>query len=398
MPGRQGISLHESRQPMFSGFTRYIFVQAAGPFLLASLALTGIIWLTQALRLLDVIIGQGQSAGTYFLLTLLSIPSLLTLILPISLFIGVLYALHRLYSDSELVVMFSSGISRWGIARPFLFLCGVVSLVVFALSTYIAPAGLREVKSRLYEIRTDFASALIREGAFNTPINGLTVYVRERKPDGTIMGILVHDNRDPAKPVTYMAETGTLVSSNSRPRLIMFNGNIQRANKSDGGDSLSLLYFDKYTYDLSQFASNPTERYYEGRERYLWDLIWPASDDIYARNYRNRLTTEAHDRIAGILYSFMFGFIALASLLSAEFNRRGYAARLAIAAVLALGARLFSLTLYNATVSYPSAAVLMYLFPAAVCGLCAAHISGVKFDRWFTWVLILVRRPVRGEA
>ncbi len=350
MGWKAGGTLYNERQPaMMSGFTRYIIGQAAGPFLLASLALTGIIWLTQALRLLDVIISQGQSAGTFFLLTLLSIPSLLTLILPISLFIGVLYALHRLYSDSELVVMFSSGISRWGVAGPLLMLCGIVSVVVFILSAYIAPAGLREAKSRLYEIRTDFASALIREGAFNTPTTGLTVYVRERKPDGTIKGILVHDNRDPTKPVTYTAETGTLVTSNTRPRLIMFNGNIQRANKSDGGDSLSLLYFDKYTYDLSQFASSPTDRFHEGRERYLWTLLWPDADDVYANHRRNRLIAEAHDRIAGILYPFMLSFIALASLLSAEFNRRGYMIRLVVAAGLALGARLFSLTVYNVT-------------------------------------------------
>lgn len=375
---------------MMSGFTRYILWQATGPLLLATLALTGIIWLTQALRLLDVIIAQGQGAGTYFFLTLLSIPSVLTLVLPISLFIGVLYSLHRLYSDSELVVMFSAGISRWGVAKPLLMLTALVSVAIMALSVYIAPAGLREVKKRLYEIRADFASAMIREGAFNNPINGLTVYVRNRKLNGTIEGILVHDNRDPIEPVTYMAETGNMVFSNSGPRLVMFNGNIQRASKEDGETSLSLLYFDKYTYDLSQFASGTSTQYYEGRERYLTDLLWPDPDDVYAANYRPRLLAEAHDRLAGILYPFMLTFIALASLISAEFNRRGYAFRLGVAAVLALGARLVSLVLFSTTVTYTEAAIGMYLFPLAICCVAAASISGLRVGRLFTPIRALI--------
>ena len=366
---------------MMSGFTRYILWQATGPLLLATMALTGIIWLTQALRLLDVIIAQGQGAGTYFFLTLLSIPSVLTLVLPIALFIGVLYALHRLYSDSELVVIFSAGISRWGVAKPLLMLTGIVSVVILSLNVYLAPAGLREVKKRLYETRADFASAMIREGAFNNPINGLTVYVRNRTFDGTIEGILVHDNRDPAEPVTYMAETGNLVFSNTGPRLVMFNGNIQRATKEEEGTSLSLLYFDKYTYDLSQFASGTSDKFYEGRERYLTDLLWPHPDDIYANNYRPRLLAEAHDRLAGIFYPFMLTFIALASLISAEFNRRGYAVRLAVAAALALGARLVSLVLFSTTVTYTEVALAMYLFPITICAVAAASISGLRIGR-----------------
>jgi len=383
---------------MFSGFSRYIFAQAMGPFLLATGALTGIVWLTQALRLLDLIISQGQSAGTYFFLTLLSIPSLLTLILPISLFVGVLYALHRLYSDSELVVMFSAGVSRWDVCAPILLLTGIVSVVILSMNLYIAPAGLREIKRRVYEIRADFASAMIREGAFNTPTTGLTVYVRERNLDGTIEGILVHDNRKPTEPVTYMAETGTMVFSNAGPRLVMFNGNIQRATKTDGGDSLSLLYFDKYTYDLGQFASKPSAKFYEGRERYMSDLLWPAPDDIYAANYKSELMAEAHDRLAGFLYPFMFTFIALASLISAEFNRRGYSFRIALAATFTLGTRLISLVLYNSAAKYPDLAIAMYLFPATVCALAAASIGGVRFELWFGKIASLLQRHPQREA
>ena len=120
----------------------------------------------------------------------------------------------------------------------------------------------------------------------------------------------------------------------------------------------------------------------------MTDLLWPDPDDVYAANYRPRLLAEAHDRLAGIFYPFMLTFIALASLISAEFNRRGYAFRLGVAAVLALGARLVSLVLFSTTVTYTEAALAMYLFPLTICGIAAASISGVRIGR--------VLRPVRA--
>ena len=75
--------------------------------------------------------------------------------------------------------------------------------------------------------RTAVDTLLLREGVFNNPAPGMTVYLRERGADGEFRGILVHDNRDRENPVTYMAERGALVVSESGPRVVMVNGNQQ---------------------------------------------------------------------------------------------------------------------------------------------------------------------------
>ena len=98
----------------------YVLRQIVGPFLLFTLLLTLVVWMTQALRLLDLVINRGQSAGIFAYLTVLMLPSLLVVILPIAFFGAALYALNRLNSDSELVVMWSAGISRLQIALPVL--------------------------------------------------------------------------------------------------------------------------------------------------------------------------------------------------------------------------------------------------------------------------------------
>ena len=381
---------------MPTSLSRYLFLQTLGPFLVASFVLTGIIWLTQALRMLDVLITQGQTLLTFFELTALALPSTLIIVLPISLFCAILYTMHKLIGDSEIVVMFSAGVSRWVVATPLLVVAITTSIVILMFSIHFAPAGMRALKSRLYEIRSDVATSMIREGTFSNPASGLTVYVRERDADGTTYGILVHDGRNPKEPITYMAETGSLVDGPNGPLLVMFNGNIQRVSREDDEDAgaATLLYFDKYTYDLSQYIDERPSFSYEGRERYFHELVNPAADDTYARQNRGKLLADAHERIVEGFYPAMLALIALAALLPAPFNRRGYASRMAVAAAAALLIRILGFALANATSRDLYLAPLMYLLPLAVGGLCVAIIGGVRFDAvWQRVRWALTNRP-----
>lgn len=385
---------------MPTSLSRYLFLQTLGPFLVASFVLTGIIWLTQALRMLDVLITQGQTLLTFFELTTLALPSTLIIVLPISLFCAILYTLHKLIGDSEIVVMFSAGVSRWVVAMPLLSVAITTSIVILIFSVHVAPAGMRALKSRLYEIRSDVATSMIREGTFSNPASGLTVYVRERDADGTTYGILVHDGRNPKEPITYMAETGSLVDGPDGPLLVMFNGNIQRVSRENNGDAgaATFLYFDKYTYDLSQYIDERPSFSYEGRERYFHELVNPASDDVYAQQNREKLLADAHERIVEGFYPTMLALIALAALLPAPFNRRGYASRMAVAAAAALLIRILGFALANAASRDMYLATFMYLLPLSVCGVCIAVISGVRFSlAWQTARRMLTNRADKAQ-
>lgn len=386
---------------MISVLTRYIFVQSAVPFAMATVVLTGIIWLTQALKMLDLLITQGQSLGTFFELSVLALPSAVNTVLPIALFVALLYSLNKLISDSELVVIFSAGISRWSVAWPVMILVSLTMALVLVLNLYLMPAGMRELRERLFQIRGDIATSLIREGAFTNPVSGLTVYVRSRTPNGGIRGILVHDERVPGKAVTYMAETGEMVRTDDGPRLVMYNGNIERVSEPTGPKQspVSLLYFDKYTYDLSQYSTSHTVTEYESRERFLPELFNPASNDLYGQQFKIRLRAEGHDRLVATLYPLMFAMIALACLLPAPFNRRGYTLRIAMGAAAAIVARLVGFGLINLAAMQPTATALIYLLPLAVSGVCAAMIAGVRFENiWRPLLAAVMQRLPFGSA
>ena len=135
-----------------SSLTKYILRQAAGPIIMFTVVLTVLVWLTQSLQMLDLLINRQQSAGTYAAMTIYVMPSLLTIILPFALFCACLYTLNRLSGDSELIVMSSAGVSPWAMAKPMLIIGGIATVINLLLNLYLMPAGYRQMKDKVYEI------------------------------------------------------------------------------------------------------------------------------------------------------------------------------------------------------------------------------------------------------
>ena len=174
----------------------YVLVQLIGPTALFALLMTIVVWLTQSLRLLDLVINRGQSASTFVYLSLLVLPSLLVIILPIAYFAGTLYALTKLNTDSELVVMASAGYSRAQLTAPVMISAVIIVALTYLCGLYLMPAGQRAMKDKVLDIRADVGAALLDEGEFNTPAQGLTVFIRSLSSTGHIKGVMVYDSRN----------------------------------------------------------------------------------------------------------------------------------------------------------------------------------------------------------
>ena len=324
--------------------TRYIFNQLFAAALFITLGLTLAIWLSQSLRWISYIVNQGLPTSTFFYFVGLLLPSFLGIILPIAAFCAVLFVYYMLVLDSEMMVMRAAGLSQLQLARPALILTGLVTLAVYSITLYFLPASYRAFKDLQYHIRSDYSAVLLQEGAFNSVSDGITVYVRERSSDGELRGILVHDSRDPEKPVTMMAERGALVRSEQGPRVVMVNGNRQQVEQ--GGRRLSLLYFDRYTIEFSQFQGSSQARGRGPRERFLPELF-NASPNSGEPAIRNEFIAEGHQRLASPLYVLAFVMIALAALLSGEHNRRGQLRRVVCAILCVAALEGLSLVLHD---------------------------------------------------
>ncbi|MGB8275444.1 MAG: LPS export ABC transporter permease LptF [Alphaproteobacteria bacterium] len=341
-----------------NGVSRYILRQVVIVTVFATVALASAIWLTQALRLIDLIVNRGLALATFLYMALLMLPSFMAGILPIAVFAAVMFTYNRLAVDSELVVMRAIGLSPIKLARPALVLALAAVAAGYVMSLYLLPLSQRSFKDLQNEIRNNQSAILLQEGVFNTIGDNVTVYVRQRGANGQLLGVLVHDGRVKDNPVTMMAEKGTLVQTESGPRVVMVNGNRQEVDTESG--KLSLLYFDRYTLDIASEKESLAFRWREPRERYLSELFAPGDtpDDIL--NY-DRFRAEAHQRLSSPLLSLAFVCVGLAVLLSGEFSRRGQSWRILFATIVVGLLQASALGLNNVAAKEPATVSLMYL-------------------------------------
>ncbi len=290
---------------------RYIFRTTFVAFVMILGSLTAVIWVTQALREIDLMTTQGQTILIFIGITLLIIPLLILLIAPIALVIAASHVLNKLSTDSEIIVMNAAGMPPWRMFRAFLAVAVVVSVIVAIISAYLAPKGMRELRSWATDIRADIVTNLVKPGRFIRIERGLMLYVRERRPDGELLGIFVDDSRDPKERSTFLAQRGGILENERGTFLVLENGNVQRQNR--GQHDPAIVTFERYAFDLSQFAL-PKDVNFSVRERFLWELINPDPKDPILSKRPGQVRAELADRLAAPLYPIAFVIIAFAYL------------------------------------------------------------------------------------
>ena len=108
---------------------RYIFRQLLFALVAVTSGLTALIWLTQSLRFVELVVNHGLSFAVFLRLTGLLIPSFVAVILPITTFVVVQFVYQRLAGDRELTVMRAAGLSPFALARPAIALAVLATLL-----------------------------------------------------------------------------------------------------------------------------------------------------------------------------------------------------------------------------------------------------------------------------
>ncbi|MBU6371636.1 MAG: LptF/LptG family permease [Alphaproteobacteria bacterium] len=361
-----------------SSLQKYLFRQILGPFAAILLGLAVVAILTQSLTQIDIIVDQRRSAFAFAWVTLLAVPQLVGLVMPLALFFAVVFAINRMHGDSEIAVAQSAGMSNAQIASPILKLSALAALFHLALTTLVAPAAYREIRETVYSMRTDIAASLVREGSFTTPAKNLTLYARETLPGGAMRDMLINDARNANAPLTFTARTGVIATIDGAPALIMRDGQVQQP-KADG--SFDLLDFDQYVLQLGDFFAVQEDLFLKSSDRYLGELFYPDMTAAFDIANRDAFLAEGHSRLASPLLSIAMGLIAAAVMLRGDVQRLGYGARIARAGAIALAVRLVALGIQAASGDDPDLNVVQYIFPLAVAGVAAWMFVRARFKK-----------------
>ncbi len=314
-------------------FDRYMLSQLLLLFGFFSLVLVSVYWINRAIRLFDQLIGDGQTALVFLEFTVLALPYVILIVLPISAFVATVYVTNRLSSDSEMVVLQTAGASTMRIGRAVVYFGIIVAVLVGVLAHILVPAARTELAGRSAEISRDITARFLKEGQFVHPATGITVYIRTITERGEMKELFLEDKREPTAEVTYTAETALLVRADTGPRLVMFDGLAQTYRPDTG--RLSTIEFADFAYDIGALIKENDGSARDLRELQTPVLLNPSPEDIAsARGELPDFLYEAHDRFARSLLSIVVPLMGFAALMTGGFSRFGVWRQVVIAVVL----------------------------------------------------------------
>ncbi len=340
-------------------FDWYVFKNLSLATVFIGLTLVVVVFLTQSLKFLELVMDSGASSVSFWILTLLALPRFFEVILPLALMAGILFVYNRMSTDSELSVVRSLGYSPMALARPALLLAVIVSIFLWSMTLWAAPKSLSQMQHMRQVIKAQFSALFLREGVFNKLGDGLTVYVRERSGNDALQGILIHDSRDEvAVPSTVIAKQGVVVGDNDGFEVVVYNGSRQTYDPQK--KILQQLNFERYVVDLPDSAP-VSQRWKEPDERTIFELLQPDMENERDAASLKEFHIEIQKRICSPFLAINLALVSCVVLLVGPVDRRGHARRIILGVGIALVLESLFLSASNMARNHPSGVILMYV-------------------------------------
>lgn len=337
----------------------YISRNISYPTFTILVILSVIILLTQSLKYIDLVVTHGISSLDFIYLTVLLLPSLLFVIIPICLFIAILYSLNKLSNYRELNVFKSVGISNFAVAKPILKIAMLVTLLHYFIALYWMPEVNYKFKNLSRHLKENYITFFLQEGVFSHPSDQFTFFIKDKIGNNKFENIFFQD-RSNLTPITIIAKSGQLLKRDNNLFLNLIDGNRQEINK-DG--EMSVLKFNTLLWQIRSQNTTDSGRTISIQEKHLGELLFNNEQDSALKK---RMFAEANQRIILPIYNIIVTLIAVLSILKGEHNRLGKTRRIIAFSIFAGVILIINTTLINLSANYKGVIVLSYLFTTIV--------------------------------
>ena len=336
-------------------FIIYISKQLLGPFLLFMITMTGVAWLTQSLRFIELIIIKGLPINLFFYLTILIIPKLIATIIPFLAYLSSLITYLRLSTESEIIAMRTAGINNFKIILPTIIFGLFLGCISIFIENYISPYSFNKFKDLQYNIRDNYISVLFQEKVFTQPVSDLTVFIKEKDNLGNFKDILIHDARDKNKVISVVSENGKIEQTINGAKFTLFNGNRQEITRTN----TSILYFEKYTLNINKSPKKINIRFKEANERKLFELLNPNNniDNLYKKEF----LAEAHKRIMTPFIIILMAILGAISPILGKFQRKVSIKKILFSVSCAICIQIYIIASPQLIISYSNIIPILYL-------------------------------------
>ena len=219
-------------------------------FLIASFSITFIVWIIQAVNLLDLVSDDGHSLNVYFYYVSLSLPKIFSKTIIFVFFISIFYVINKYNNSNELIVFWNNGIQKIKFIN-FILLFSILFLTLqLVLNLFIVPKSQNLGRLYIKESNIDFFPKLISEKKFINVVKNLTILVEHYEKNGKLKKIYINEKIDNGSKI-IVSESGIILKKNKKYILRLYNGGITNINK----DNAYTLNFSETDYDLSNFST-----------------------------------------------------------------------------------------------------------------------------------------------
>ena len=249
-----------------------------------------IIWITQAVRLLDLIGEEGNSIKTYFLYILSLMPKYFSRISLIIFFISFVVTISKFEDHNELRALWFSGLEKKKFINYLIRSSIILIVILIIVRCFIVPYFSNYSRYLLLNTGVGAIGPLLKQNNFNNPLKKITIYVGKKNQINELEDIILFEDGADIKK-TIIAKSGAVINENNKNLLVLVEGSIQEERKDK---KISILDFDKITLDLSQY-NKKTVDYYKFNEMFLSELI---KELILKRDSTtNNIIAEINDRV-----------------------------------------------------------------------------------------------------
>ena len=229
---------------------KYFFNEFIQYFLVVVFALTAVIWTIQAVNFLDLVVDDGHAFSVYLYYSLLTIPKILTKLIPFSFLISLMITISKFEKDNELLILWTSGLNKIHLVHLIFRISILIMLLQLIMSNLINPESLNIGRSIIKNSQLQFVPSLLKERQFNDTVKGLTIFVDKKNENGIYENILI---RDEGKVLTQVSKGSSTIFAKSgyitpdEDALVLLNGNMQNV---DEFGSINIIKFDKTEINL----------------------------------------------------------------------------------------------------------------------------------------------------
>ena len=219
-------------------------------FTLTIFSLSLIVWIIQAVNYLDFVSEDGHGFKVYFLYTLFNIPKVVSRLMMFVFFISLFYSIIKMEDKNELIILWINGIKKTELKRLIIFISLFFLFLQLILNAFVTPKSQDLARSFIRGSNIDFLPSLIKEKKFIDIVEGLTIFIDEKRENQKFKNVFLKENIKNSYQIIF-AKSGEIKLENNNIFMVLKNGKLIDKNQKDQ----RIISFEETIFNLSKYQT-----------------------------------------------------------------------------------------------------------------------------------------------